>query len=146
VFEYFGEGQVGDMTLTTGNAAIALHSQKGESLLLFRQVTRGLRFEGEMVYEGRHIERAPDRNGAERDAIVFDLMTASVSNDLRMPQRRQASVITGRRQRSRRRCAERARRAARCTCLIKLMVKRPPWRKADYRVAGRRERQSSEDI
>ena len=28
---------------------------------------------GEMVYADHHIERAPDRNGAERDAIVFEL-------------------------------------------------------------------------
>ena len=26
-----------------------------------------------MVYEGHHIERAPDRTGSERDAIVFEL-------------------------------------------------------------------------
>ena len=32
-----------------------------------------MRFEGEMVYEGHHIERAPDRTGTERDAIVFEL-------------------------------------------------------------------------
>jgi 5-methylcytosine-specific restriction protein A len=45
----------------------------GKSLLLFRNTATGLRFEGEMVYKGHHIERAPDRNGAERDAIVFEL-------------------------------------------------------------------------
>jgi 5-methylcytosine-specific restriction protein A len=42
-------------------------------LLLFTNTAAGLRFEGEMVYEGHHIERAPDRTGADRNAIVFEL-------------------------------------------------------------------------
>jgi 5-methylcytosine-specific restriction protein A len=72
-FEYFGEGQVGDMTLTRGNRAVANHSADGKSLLLFRMTKGGLRFENEMVCEGHHVERAPDRNGDERDAFVFEL-------------------------------------------------------------------------
>jgi 5-methylcytosine-specific restriction enzyme A len=72
-FEYFGEGQVGDMQLQRGNRAIAEHSAEGKSLLLFRNTAAGLRFEGEMVYEGHHIERAPDRTGTDRNAIVFEL-------------------------------------------------------------------------
>jgi 5-methylcytosine-specific restriction protein A len=72
-FEYFGEGQTGDMELQRGNAAIERHSENGKSLLLFRKTNAGLRFEGEMVCEGYHTERAPDRNGNERDAIVFEL-------------------------------------------------------------------------
>ncbi|MGO7501502.1 HNH endonuclease [Rhizobium ruizarguesonis] len=73
VFEYFGEGQLGDMQMLRGNAAIARHSAEGRSLLLFRKTAAGLRFEGEMVYENHHIERAPDRNQTMRDAIVFEL-------------------------------------------------------------------------
>jgi len=73
VFEYFGEGQVGDMRMRAGNLAVAEHSAKGKSLLLFRKTADGLRFEGEMVCDSFHIERAPDRNGTERDAIVFEL-------------------------------------------------------------------------
>jgi 5-methylcytosine-specific restriction protein A len=72
-FEYFGEGQIGDMQIRAGNRAIAEHSVQGKSLLLFRRTSGGVRFEGEMVCEAHHIERAPDRNGAERDAIVFEL-------------------------------------------------------------------------
>ncbi len=49
VFEYFGEGQVGDMQMQSGNRAIAEHSAAGEGLLLFRKTPNGLRFEGEMV-------------------------------------------------------------------------------------------------
>jgi 5-methylcytosine-specific restriction protein A len=73
VFEYFGEGQVGDMAMVRGNAAIANHSVNGRSLLLFRKLKQGLRFEDEMVYEAHHTEQAPDRKGAIRNAIVFEL-------------------------------------------------------------------------
>ena len=73
VFEYFGEGQVGPMQMIKGNRAIAEHSVAGKALLLFRKTKGGVRFEGEMVFDRYHIERAPDRNGNERDAIVFEL-------------------------------------------------------------------------
>ena len=73
VFEYFGEGQVGDMLWVRGNRAIRDHSADGRSLLAFRAERAGLRFQGELVYAGHHIERAPDRDGQMRDAIVFEL-------------------------------------------------------------------------
>lgn len=81
-FEYFGEGQIGDMTLQRGNLAIASHSAEGKSLVLFRKTAEGLRFLGEMAYEKHHIERAPDREGNARDAIVFELrpLSAIVEN------------------------------------------------------------------
>lgn len=72
-FDYFGEGQVGDMKMEKGNLGIASHSARGKSLLLFTKLKTGLRFEGEMVYEGHKIVRAPDRLGNMRDAIVFTL-------------------------------------------------------------------------
>lgn len=72
-FEYFGAGQVGPMQMLRGNAAIANHSRNGKGLLLFNDTNAGLRFRGEMVYERHHIEKAPDREGALRDAIVFEL-------------------------------------------------------------------------
>jgi hypothetical protein len=59
VFEYFGEGQRGDMQLTNGNKAIADHSKDGESLLLFHKTREGLRFEGEMVCESYHMSALP---------------------------------------------------------------------------------------
>ena len=77
VFEYFGEGQTGDMSLQKGNKAVATHSAEGKSLLLFRKSREGLIFEDEMVYETYHIERAPDSHGNERDAIVFELRPLS---------------------------------------------------------------------
>ena len=72
-FEYFGEGQVGGMTMTRGNAAIASHAEMGRDLLLFRKTPTGLRFEDMMIYAGHHMEQAPDRNGDLRQAIVFEL-------------------------------------------------------------------------
>ncbi|WP_223612356.1 HNH endonuclease [Phyllobacterium calauticae] len=73
VFEYFGEGQVGDMSIRAGNKAVANHSIDGKSLLLFTKTKAGLRFEDEFVYDSHHIERAPDRENNLRDAIVFEL-------------------------------------------------------------------------
>jgi 5-methylcytosine-specific restriction protein A len=72
-FEYFGEGQVGNMPWVRGNRAIRDHSKDGKSLLLFRKTRQGLRFVAEMLYAGHHVVRAPDTTGAERDAIVFEL-------------------------------------------------------------------------
>ena len=73
VFEYFGEGQVGDMQLQRGNAAIASHAANGKDLLLFRKTKDGHRFEGEMICEGYFRKPAPDRNGDMRSALVFEL-------------------------------------------------------------------------
>ena len=73
VFEYFGEGQVGDMQLIVGNTAVADHSASGESLLLFRKTVTGLRFEGEVICGTIHYERSPDRQDNDRNAIVFEL-------------------------------------------------------------------------
>jgi 5-methylcytosine-specific restriction protein A len=77
VFEYFGEGQTGDMSFQKGNKAVSTHSAEGKSLLLFRKLREGLIFEDEMVYETHHIERALDSHGNERDAIVFELRPLS---------------------------------------------------------------------
>jgi 5-methylcytosine-specific restriction protein A len=102
VFEYFGEGQVGPMRLRAGNRAVAEHSAQGKSLLLFRKTPAGLRFESEMVCEGYHVETAPDRLGAKRDAIVFELRpleaivenvdAASTSTGVTLDQLRQLAI------------------------------------------------------
>lgn len=73
VFEYFGEGQVGDMPFVRGNLAIRDHWLNGRDLLLFRKLREGYRFEGDMVFADYHYEDAPDRNGDMRKAIVFEL-------------------------------------------------------------------------
>ncbi|RBO91051.1 HNH endonuclease [Pseudochrobactrum asaccharolyticum] len=77
VFEYFGEGQIGNMQMHKGNAAIANHSSNGKSLLLFAKTKQGLRFEDEFICEAHHTEKAPDREGTLRDAIVFELRPMS---------------------------------------------------------------------
>lgn len=81
VFWYTGEGQVGDMQLIRGNAAIANHAQDGKTVLLFESTPKGdVRFQGEAEYLGHHYEQRPDRNGELRQAIVFHLgVLAAVS-------------------------------------------------------------------
>ena len=73
VFEYFGEGQVGDMQLLRGNSAVLNHAENGKDLLLFRKSKSGLRFEGQFVAEGFLEREAPDTEGNMRTAIVFEL-------------------------------------------------------------------------
>lgn len=77
VFEYFGEGQRGDMEMVRGNKHIRDHAENGRDLLLFRKTAEGLRFEGPYVCEGHHTEPAPDTEGAMRNAIVFELRPLS---------------------------------------------------------------------
>ncbi|WP_159014450.1 HNH endonuclease signature motif containing protein [Acidisoma sp. S159] len=72
---YTGQGRVGDMRMVAGNAAILDHSARGRDLLVLSQTKKGsrVRFEGLFVCAGWEIERQPDINGQERDAIVFNL-------------------------------------------------------------------------
>jgi 5-methylcytosine-specific restriction protein A len=77
-YRYFGEGQTGNMVWKGGNTAIRDHCAAGEDILLFETLDHGLvRFMGEFVCAGYQIERAPDRLGIERDALVFNLMPLS---------------------------------------------------------------------
>lgn len=75
VFEYYGEGQKGDMPMVRGNRAIANHAKDGKDLLLFEKQypSRTLRFRGQMVCEGWHYSQSPDTQGIIRQAIVFEL-------------------------------------------------------------------------
>ena len=74
IFFYTGEGQVGDMALTGGNRAIALHQQSGKTLHLFEYTRRSyVRYVGQADCIGHHQEERPDRNGALRQALVFRL-------------------------------------------------------------------------
>jgi 5-methylcytosine-specific restriction protein A len=73
-FWYTGDGQVGDMQLLRGNAAILNHQSHGKALHLFQGVQHGeLQYTGEATYVGHHMEVAPDRDGMPRQAIVFEL-------------------------------------------------------------------------
>lgn len=74
LYWYTGEGQLGDMQMAKGNAAIYNHHTNHKSLLLFEAMPKGqVRFSGEMAYVGHHIETRPDREKKLRQAIVFHL-------------------------------------------------------------------------
>ena len=72
LYWYTGEGQVGDMQMTRGNAAICHHRANQKSILLFEASEKAhVRFVGEMAYISHHEEQRPDREGQLRKAIVF---------------------------------------------------------------------------
>ena len=74
IFFYTGEGQVGHMNFVRGNRAVRDHVKERKSLQLFEYVERGhVRYVGEFVSQGHHLEDAPDRNGTMRKVIVFEL-------------------------------------------------------------------------
>lgn len=77
VLYYTGEGQVGDMTMTRGNLAIATHTASGRALHVFKTLGKGkpCLYLGEFIYDAPLIKRGPDKNGDERDIIVFKLMS-----------------------------------------------------------------------
>lgn len=83
VFSYTGEGQVGHMTFKAGNKAVRDHAKDGRALHLFEGVERGRlqRYLGEFVLASYSIRRAPDREGEDRDVIVFHLLRVDVSQD-----------------------------------------------------------------
>lgn len=83
VFRYFGEGQVGDMMFERGNRAIRDHLVDGKDLLVFQTRGReGVRFLGQFECAGYSTEPAPDREGNQRSAIVFELIPADVADQL----------------------------------------------------------------
>ncbi len=74
VFNYFGEGQVGDMALTRGNRALLDHAKNGKHLLVFQALGGIHRFLGEFVCIGyRTVPGIPDTNEQPRLALVFRL-------------------------------------------------------------------------
>lgn len=82
-YRYFGEGQVGDMEFERGNRAIRDHLHDGKDLLLFQTLGRGqVRFMGQFNCCGYDFEQAPDREGDQRQAIVFELAPADSEVDL----------------------------------------------------------------
>jgi 5-methylcytosine-specific restriction enzyme A len=78
LFLYTGEGQQGDMTFVRGNAAIRDHLANGKDLHLFAQVRTGsVRYMGQMVCTGYHVQPGPDTTGHPRQMIVFELTPLS---------------------------------------------------------------------
>jgi len=76
---YTGEGQVGDMTMSRGNLAIATHAADGRALHVFKTTGKGkpCLYMGEFVYGSHFLRRGPDKDGNERDVIVFRLIPVS---------------------------------------------------------------------
>ncbi|CAJ0695096.1 hypothetical protein LMG19089_01453 [Ralstonia edaphis] len=80
---YVGEGQLGDMKMTKGNLAIASHAEDGRGLHVFQMTGKGKPcvYLGEFACDSYFFRRDADRNGNEREVIVFRLMP--VANTLR---------------------------------------------------------------
>jgi len=74
IFNYFGEGQVGDMQLTRGNSALLNHTRNGKRILVFQALGGVHRFLGEFRCVGyRSVRDIPDTTGQLRVALVFRL-------------------------------------------------------------------------
>ena len=73
-FWYTGEGQVGTMEFIRGNGAIKTHQANGKVMHLFKALGRGdVRYIGEAILLGYHLAARVDREGDQRQAIVFEL-------------------------------------------------------------------------
>ncbi|WDY56230.1 HNH endonuclease [Pseudomonas sp. PSKL.D1] len=75
-FLYTGEGQIGPMTLTRGNRAIAEHAEDGRALHLFESLGKGKgnRYVGEFACADVIQRTQPDLEDNERLALVFRLV------------------------------------------------------------------------
>jgi 5-methylcytosine-specific restriction protein A len=73
-FWYTGEGQVGDMEMLRGNAAVRDHQKAGKQLHLFEYIKKAhVRYIGQAQCVGYHIEQRPDRECNTRNAIIFHI-------------------------------------------------------------------------
>lgn len=99
-FNYFGEGQIGDMAFVRGNAAIQNHRQAGKQLLVFQMLGKGkpCRFFGEFeLADSYYRGQIRDREGHDRTAIVFRLRPLEegalpFENSIRKPTQAELSV------------------------------------------------------
>lgn len=87
VFSYSGEGQVGDMVFKSGNRSLRDHAQDGRSVHLFRAQgkSKPCTYLGEYVVANHSIVRGPDKNGNERDVIVFHMLHVDAAQDEAAP-------------------------------------------------------------
>lgn len=83
VFSYTGEGQVGDMQVTKGNLSIANHARDGRALHVFKSLGKGKGQEyiGEFTYVNHSFQRGEDREGNDRQIIVFHLVPVGMYTD-----------------------------------------------------------------
>ena len=87
VFEYVGEGQLGDMKFAGGNKAIRDHLENGKDLLLFSSLGKSLpvRFQGRYACASWNYSDGVDREGKSRQIIVFHLIPADDTDPLDEP-------------------------------------------------------------
>jgi len=86
-FKYTGDGQEGDQDPNVGgNKALLEHRKKGRSLRLFEESDRNtfVRYIGEFELGNGEPEekRAPDKNGVERNVLVFHLLPVGQTKQL----------------------------------------------------------------
>jgi 5-methylcytosine-specific restriction protein A len=86
LFEYVGEGQVGDMEFTRGNRAIRDHLKDHRTLHLFEYLRdRRVRYVGKMTLAGWHYRTGSDRTRKQRRVIVFELVPSESLDPERTP-------------------------------------------------------------
>lgn len=75
-YSYTGAGQVGDQVFKRGNKAVRDSTEEGRSLRLFRSSKTDATYVGEFSLADPpfSVRRIPDRNGEQRDGIVFNLL------------------------------------------------------------------------
>ena len=86
-FLYTGDGQIGNQDISVGgNKAIFEHRKKGRALRLFEAAEQKtfVRYIGEFEVADSEpgVRRAPDRNGEERDVLVFHLLPVGQTKKL----------------------------------------------------------------
>jgi len=86
LFQYTGEGQVGDQRMVQGNKAILRHKQDGRLLLGFRAVGSSVTYMGEFELVDHFETDRHDTNGDLRVVVVFRLRpTAGLPSGLSIP-------------------------------------------------------------
>lgn len=96
-YRYTGEGQVGDQSLmSSGNAALLSAEALDRSIQLFITQGTDATYIGEYTLgEPTHrIARALDRNGDERDVIVFNLVPVSEEAPIPTPRSRTVGSVS----------------------------------------------------
>ncbi len=75
VFHYTGEVQFGDMKFSNGNKAIRDHIEDNRDILLFEKTgkARMYKYLGQFVCTDYEIRRIPDKQGGQRNGIIFKL-------------------------------------------------------------------------
>ena len=82
VFHYTGEGQTGDMEFLRGNKAVRDHIQSRKDLHLFEHLGKGKQYKylGQFSLIGYNYKTMPDREGQDRQGIVFQLINHDHEN------------------------------------------------------------------